>query len=77
VSGELVGQLNAQDNGDLAPTPGMLAAYTKACIDLKSVATAWKNLGTRDLSALNAVLTRNGIHEVASPPTSMQTAPSC
>src|SRR5205085_9022626 len=49
VSGELVGQLNAQDNGDLAPTPGMLAAYTNACVDLKSVVTAWRNVSTRDL----------------------------
>jgi hypothetical protein len=76
VSGELVNQLNAQDNGDLAPTPAMLAAYTKACIDLKSVVTAWRGLATRDLAALNTVLARNGIHEVA-PPTSTSTPPTC
>jgi photosystem II stability/assembly factor-like uncharacterized protein len=76
VSGELVNQLNAQDNGDLAPTPAMLAAYTKACIDLRSVITASKSLGAGDLVALNAVLARNGIHEVPAP-TAVVTPPTC
>ena len=76
VSGEMVGQLNAQDNGDLAPTPGMLAAYTNACIDLKTVESAWKNVTTRDLSALNAVLSKNGIPQVQAPASS-SAAPLC
>jgi hypothetical protein len=76
VNGELVSQLNAQDNGDLAPTPGMLAAYTKACIDLKSAVTASKSIATHDLPALNAVLARNGIHEIAAP-TSASAPPAC
>jgi hypothetical protein len=66
VSGALVNQLNAQDNADLAPTPSMLAGYTSTCVDLKSVITAWKGVTTRDLATLNAVLARNGIHEVTS-----------
>ncbi|HEY2374732.1 MAG TPA: hypothetical protein VGH98_02045 [Gemmatimonadaceae bacterium] len=70
VSGELVGQLNAQDNGDLAPTPGMLAAFSNACIDLKSADASWQNVTTRDLAALNAVLSKNGIREVQAPPSS-------
>ena len=76
VSGELVNQLNAQDNGDLAPTPAMLAAYTKACVDLRSVITASKSLGVGDLGALNAVLARNGIREVPAAVT-MMTPPTC
>jgi hypothetical protein len=66
VSGALVNQLNAQDNADLAPTPSTLAGYTSTCVDLKSVITAWKGVTTRDLATLNAVLARNGIHEVTS-----------
>jgi photosystem II stability/assembly factor-like uncharacterized protein len=76
VSGEMVGQLNAQDNGDLAPTPGMLASYTNACVDLKTVESAWKNATTRDLAALNAVLSKNGIQQIQAPVSSLA-APTC
>jgi photosystem II stability/assembly factor-like uncharacterized protein len=69
VSGELVGQLNAQDNGDMAPTASMLAAYTSACVDLKSAVTAWRTLATRDLPALNAILARNGLRQLPAPAT--------
>jgi len=76
VNGAFVNQLNAQDNGDMAPTPGMLAGYTSTCVDLKSVITAWKNVMTRDLTALNAVLARNGIRQVAAPTASIA-PPAC
>ena len=76
VSGEMVGQLNAQDNGDQAPTPGMLAAYTNACTDLKTVESAWKTVTTRDLVAFNAVLSKNGIQQVRVPEASLA-SPSC
>jgi hypothetical protein len=76
VSVELAGQLNAQDNGDLAPTPSMLASYTSACVDLKAVLAAWKTVTTRDLATLNTALARNGIREV---PASAKSAavPTC
>ena len=76
VSSELVNQLNAQDNGDLAPTPAMLAAYTGACTDLKTAVAAWKNVITHDLSALSAVLARDGGRPVAAPEVSIA-VPSC
>ena len=76
VSGELVNQLNAQDNGDLAPTPAMLAAYASACTDLKTAVVAWRAVITRDLAALNAVLARNGGRQVGAPETPVA-APSC
>jgi photosystem II stability/assembly factor-like uncharacterized protein len=67
VSGEFVGQLNAQDNADFAPTAPMLAAYGNACADLGTVAAALKNASTSDLTALNAVLARGGIREIPAP----------
>jgi hypothetical protein len=76
VSGELVGQLNAQDNGDLAPTPGMLAAYGNACADLRTVINAWYSVISRELPALNAVLARNGIGQLAAPSGTMA-VPTC
>jgi hypothetical protein len=76
VSGEMVGQLNAQDNGDLAPTPGMLAAYGNACKDLTTVESAWKNVTARDLAALNAALSKSGIREIQAPASS-SAVPAC
>jgi hypothetical protein len=67
VSGELVNQLEAQDNADMAPTPAMLAAYKNACTDLESVAARWKTATTTDLSTVNAALTRTGRPSVPAP----------
>ena len=47
LNAEFVGQLNAQDNGDMAPTPAMLAAYATACHDLNATLTRWKALMSR------------------------------
>jgi hypothetical protein len=76
VSGEFVGQFNAQDNGDMAPTPGMLAAYANACADLRTVIAAWSTVSTRDLPALDAVLARNGVHQVTPPAVTVR-PPTC
>lgn len=67
INSGLVGQLNAQDNGDMAPTPPMLAAFAKSCKDLQNAQAVWKRLITTELSALNAVLTRNGKQAVSAP----------
>jgi hypothetical protein len=71
VSGELVGQLNAQDTGDLAPTPGMLAAYGNGCADLRTAVSTWRTILSRDLTTLNAVFAPNGIRQVEAPHTSV------
>jgi len=47
-------QLNAQELGDAAPTPGALAAYAKACGDLRSAAAAWTRLRAGALAGLDA-----------------------
>jgi hypothetical protein len=76
VNGELVGQLNAQDNGDMAPTAGMLAAYAAACRDLLATTTAWRRATSTDLSTLNTVFSRNGLQPITAPK-SLLAAPSC
>ena len=76
ISGEFVGQLNAQDNADFAPTAGMRAAYANACADLGSTAAALKSASTRELPALNALLARNGIRQVTAPAAIIM-APPC
>jgi hypothetical protein len=76
VNRALVGQLNAQDVGDMAPTPAMIAAYTKTCTDFASAITTWQRLASTDLADLNAVLKRRGI-KVLAPPTSMLRPPNC
>lgn len=60
LNGAFSGQLNAQDNADLAPTPSMLAALAASCKDLKTVQTRWQRLVTTELSALNSALTKAG-----------------
>ena len=60
VNAALVRQLNSLDLADMAPTQAMLDGYATVCGDLKTVVTAWQTARTRDLSALNALLTKNG-----------------
>ncbi len=60
LNGTFVGQLNAQDLGDMAPTTAALAAFTKACVDLKSVLVSLERINTKDLPAFNSVLTGRG-----------------
>jgi hypothetical protein len=56
----LLNQLGTFDNGDVAPTVAMLAAYKSACNDLEKAITAWRSLNGADLSALNAALAAAG-----------------
>jgi hypothetical protein len=67
VSNALVAQLNAQDNGDMAPTPAALAAYAKTCGELAVVAERWKQVIGRDLLTFNVVRRRHGVREVVGP----------
>ena len=63
----LAGQLNAQDNGDFAPTPAMLAAFDGVCRDLSTVRSAWQRVLQRDMPTLNAVLVRKGASAIPVP----------
>jgi len=53
-------QLSTFENGDIAPTAAMYAAYQSACNDLGKSITAWRALNGADFSALNAALTAAG-----------------
>ena len=67
LNGAFVGQLNAQEHGDLAPTTAARAAWTAACMDLGKTVATWQRVSTTDLKALNALLTSAGKSPIASP----------
>jgi hypothetical protein len=56
----LLNQLGTFDNGDVAPTAAMLAAYQSACNDLGKSIAAWRAINGTDLSTLNAALSAAG-----------------
>ena len=69
VNGNMGRALTALDNGDMAPTSATLRGYAVDCVQLRTVVTNWKALSTKDLTALNAVLTKNSaspIHATSS-----------
>ncbi len=55
----LVTQLNAQDLGDMAPTPSALAAFAKTCNDLTAVIASWQSVAS-ELGSVNTLLTGHG-----------------
>jgi hypothetical protein len=67
--------LNAQDNGDLAPTPALLATFASRCRELQSVATRWERL-LNDLVEVNRLLQARGNPKV-SRPTNRGVPPTC
>src|SRR5262249_43550637 len=73
--GRFIAQLGAFDNGDMAPTAAMLAAYSSTCTDFAKTVAAWKDANGKDLAALNTALKAAGLHEVAAAPG--VTAPRC
>ncbi|MEO7359981.1 MAG: hypothetical protein ABI120_06610, partial [Gemmatimonadaceae bacterium] len=64
VNGTLASQLTLQDNGDMAPTPAMRAAFSATCKTLVTLAARWTRVISVDLAALNSVLARNAIAPV-------------
>ena len=78
LNGTLAGQLTAQDNADLAPTPAMRAAYAKSCTDLRAVEARWTRLLATRLEPLNRALAGQGRTPVPNPPREGTGAiPSC
>ena len=67
VNGSFIGQLTAQENADMAPTPSALAAYASTCKDLGSVGARWTRIIAHDVPALNTALSRSGKAPVAVP----------
>ena len=65
VNGNLAGQINTLENGDMAPTPAMQAAYVAGCRDLQTVVTTSTGINAAPLATFNAVLTQNNLKPVA------------
>ena len=76
VSEALVQQLEAQDNGDMAPTAASLAAYAHTCGELRTVVTRWQQVLGRELVTFNAARKRSGLAEVGIPKPAL-VAPVC
>jgi photosystem II stability/assembly factor-like uncharacterized protein len=64
VHGRLIGQLTGQEFADQAPTEAMLVSYDVACHDLVTAATSWAAINSRDIPALNAVLSKAGLQPI-------------
>jgi len=60
INNALVNQLNAQENGDMAPSSGALAAFAQTCKELQTVAAAWQRVSTTGLTAFNESLRQRG-----------------
>ena len=76
INSAFANQLNAQEQGDMAPTAAALAAYATVCRDLQKVMSAWQRLSTTDLTALNATLKTRGRAALALAKGEVK-APSC
>jgi len=76
LNGTFVGQLNAQEHGDLAPTTSARAAWTAACMDFGKAVATWQRVSTTELGALNGMLKAAGKPAIASPTTPIK-APVC
>jgi hypothetical protein len=67
INAALVSQLDAQEQGDMAPTPAALAAFTTTCKELTSLAAAWQRLSVTELGGINAVLKQKGQNVITTP----------
>ena len=76
LNSALVGQLNLQETGDIAPTPAMIAGYTKTCTDLAAAITTWQRLASTNLAEFNTALTRAKRKAIAAPTTVLR-PPNC
>lgn len=65
LHGRFLNQLGTFDNGDVAPTGAMLAAYRSSCNDVVKVVAAWRVLNGANLSTLNQALSGAGKSTIA------------
>ena len=72
----LTAQFNAQDLGDMAPTPAALAAFAQSCTDLRTAITAWQAMRGSALDAVNATWSARHLAPLRVP-ASQITAPPC
>jgi photosystem II stability/assembly factor-like uncharacterized protein len=67
INAALVTQLDAQENGDNAPTSSALAAFSATCKELTTVAAAWQKLSVTELGGINAILKQKGQNVITTP----------
>ena len=75
VNGAFAAQLTTQENADHAPTASSQAAFAATCKDLTTVLALWARIASKDLTALNAVLTTHGRPAISAP--KVAPAPHC
>jgi hypothetical protein len=61
---------------DIAPTKTQIATWETDCRNYNTTLAAWKTVQSMDLSAFNAVLTKNNLKPLTVPPTKLMAA-SC
>jgi hypothetical protein len=76
LNAALVSQLDAQDQGDMAPTSAALAAFGASCKELGNLAATWRRLSTTELAGINAILKQQG-QNVITPPAGKLELPMC
>jgi hypothetical protein len=67
VNGNLAAQINALENGDLAPTEAMQRAYVAGCTELKTAVAAWQTATATGLTAFDAALAQHNLKAIAAP----------
>ncbi|GJG89155.1 hypothetical protein tb265_43360 [Gemmatimonadetes bacterium T265] len=72
----LTAQLNAQDLGDLAPTPAALAAFAQSCTELQAATAAWASLRGSALDEVNATRSARHLAPIRTPASRIP-APPC
>ena len=72
----LTAQYNAQDLGDMAPSPAALAAYAQSCAELRTVIADWAALRETALGEVNAALSARRVAAVRAAASRVR-APGC
>ena len=67
VNGTLASQINALENGDMAPTEAMQRAYVAGCTELKTAVAAWQTAATTGLAAFNGVRAQRNLRTITAP----------
>jgi hypothetical protein len=68
--------LQTLDSGDMAPNDPIQRAYASTCRELKGIVDKWHTLNGAELTAFNAVLTKNGQSAIPAVSPAL-TAPTC
>jgi hypothetical protein len=76
INAALVSQLDAQDQGDMAPTSAALAAFGATCKELTNLAATWQRLSVTELGGINAILKQQGQSVITTPVGTMK-VPIC